>query len=93
MESTLRYAAKKDPEFSELPTEILQISGTVSKNGLHLHMTISDSKGKVKGGHVRPGCRVRTTAELVLGIIPDISFERTYDEATGYKELKVSKRS
>lgn len=90
-QASLRFASKKSVKVSELPSEILQISGTVSKNGLHLHMTIGGAKGKVRGGHVRPGCRIRTTAEIVIGIIPETTFERVYDSETGYKELKVSK--
>ena len=33
---------------------------------------------------------VRTTAEVVLGVLPGVRFERAHDEATGYKELRVS---
>ena len=42
------------------------------------------------GGHCKGAAPVRTTAEVVLGVLPGVRFERAHDEATGYKELRVS---
>jgi hypothetical protein len=33
---------------------------------------------------------VRTTAELVIGLLPDWRFSRELDPATGYAELLIS---
>jgi predicted DNA-binding protein with PD1-like motif len=33
---------------------------------------------------------VRTTAELVIGLLPDWKFRREHDPATGYTELQIS---
>jgi len=33
---------------------------------------------------------VRTTAELVLGLLPEWSFRRQLDPASGYAELQIS---
>ncbi|MFT5701806.1 MAG: putative DNA-binding protein with PD1-like motif [Desulforhopalus sp.] len=35
------------------------------------------------------GCKIYTTAEIVIGIIPAHSFLRTFDPQTGYPELEV----
>ena len=43
----------------------------------------------VFGGHLRPGCLVNTTAEIVLAELPDTVFTRERDEATGYEELAI----
>lgn len=69
--------------------EIVSLTGTLSLNGSHLHISLSDQKGKVTGGHVMEGCVVNTTAEVVIGEISDMIFERQPDEKTGYKELII----
>jgi predicted DNA-binding protein with PD1-like motif len=35
---------------------------------------------------------VHTTAELVIGELPDVEFHRPIDPATGYNELSVRPR-
>ena len=87
--AVLRYAAK--PEGSETggPLELLMLSGTLSADGAHLHASVADAQGGVKGGHVMPGCTVRTTVEVVIALLPGWEFRRELDEATGYKELSA----
>ena len=51
--------------------EILSLSGTLSPDGAHLHIATSGSSGAVIGGHLCAGSLVRTTAELVIGLLPD----------------------
>lgn len=71
--------------------EIVSLTGMLSVHGLHCHIAIADSTGRTIGGHVLKGCRIYTTAELVLGILPQVSFRREPDLETGYKELVISK--
>jgi len=42
------------------------------------------------GGHLQDGNIVRTTAELVIGELTDVSFSRLLDPETGYDELVVT---
>jgi predicted DNA-binding protein with PD1-like motif len=70
--------------------EIISLSGTLSPDGAHLHIAIADSSGAVIGGHLGPGSLVRTTAELVIGLLPEWRFRRELDPATGYAELQIS---
>jgi predicted DNA-binding protein with PD1-like motif len=72
-------------------SEILTLSGTLSPDGAHLHMSVADAHGAVVGGHVLPGCVVRTTAELLIAWLGGWAFTRAQDPATGYSEL-VSRR-
>ena len=58
----------------------------------HLHMALSTASGEVFGGHVAPGCTVRTTAEALLALLPDWQFSRAPDAARGYLELEIKKR-
>ena len=70
-------------------TELLTLSGTVAPGATHLHASVSDAHGVVQGGHVVYGCMVRTTAEVLLALLPDWHFSRAADAATGYDELVV----
>jgi predicted DNA-binding protein with PD1-like motif len=68
------------------------LAGTVAGNGSHLHMSVADSQGRVMGGHVAHGCIVRTTAEVLLLLLSEWSFNRELDPATGFSELVVSRQ-
>jgi len=70
--------------------EILSLSGTLSADGAHLHIAIADSSGAVIGGHLCSGSLVRTTAELVIGLLPEWQFRRERDPATSYPELAIN---
>jgi len=69
--------------------EIDSLHGTVSENGCHLHILVSDTEGHVLGGHIKEGCIIRTTCELVIGILEDTVFKREPDSQTGFDELVV----
>jgi uncharacterized protein len=72
------------------PFEIVGGTGTVSKNGCHLHLSISNREGAVIGGHLKNGCLIKYTAEVVIGILDDVVYDRVMDLETGFKELNVS---
>lgn len=73
--------------------EILTLSGSIAANGSHLHMSVADAEGRVRGGHVAPGCLVRTTAEVLVMLLPDAHFTREVDAATGFAELVPQRRA
>jgi len=86
----LRFADQNKHTTLEGLYEVLTLSGTLGEEGVHLHMSVADTTGDCKGGHVVYGCRVNTTLELVIGLISGVKFERKMDDNTGFKELKVS---
>lgn len=88
----LRFAGNAAATRLQGDLEILTLAGTVGPDGAHLHMSVADAQGRVTGGHVAPGCIVRTTAELLLAVLPDHVFRRVRDAATGYPELVISVR-
>jgi predicted DNA-binding protein with PD1-like motif len=55
-------------------------------------MSVADARGQVFGGHVASGCMVRTTAELLLALLPEHRFARKLDPATGFLELVIESR-
>ena len=87
--ATLRLANQEGPTVYRGHFEIVSLVGTLSTNGSHLHLAIADSTGRTIGGHLLEGCRVYTTAEIVLGELPALEFRREPDPAFGYRELAV----
>ena len=69
--------------------EIVSLTGTFSMTSSHLHISVSDSKGVTVGGHVMEGNHVYTTAEIAIGELPDLTFEREIDPTYGFPELVV----
>jgi len=88
----LRLAGADAPLTLQGDLEILTLSGSISVDGVHLHSSVADATGRVWGGHVAPGCIVRTTAELLLALLPDWRLGRVPDPSTGYAELTVHPR-
>ena len=89
---TLRFADRPDGAAVSGRFEIVALSGTVSKHGSHLHLAVSDADGRTIGGHLLPGCRVYTTAEVVLGEARDLVFTRAVDGTTPWRELQIARR-
>jgi predicted DNA-binding protein with PD1-like motif len=74
------------------PMEIVSLTGTLSSEGLHVHISLAGPDGACFGGHLVHGCIVDTTAELVIGELPEVEFRRLLDHSTGYRELSVQPR-
>jgi len=90
--ATLRLANREYYSEFDGHFEIVSMTGTVSVHGSHLHISISDGDGKTIGGHLVPGCKIYTTAEMVLGIFKDVIYKREFAEDSGYEELVVKLR-
>ena len=92
LRAVLRLAGRDEGSVFEGPFEILALSGTLSPDGLHLHLALADKNGGTLGGHVLEGCTVYTTAEIVLGLLQDVRFSRRLDAETGYAELMIDEQ-
>ena len=90
--AAIRYAGCDTATILERKMEILSLVGTLGTGGVHLHIAVADSRGQVAGGHVMEGCIVYTTAEIVIGELPGVVFDREFDPETGYRELLIKKR-
>ena len=86
----LRFAGAAEATAIQGELEILSLSGTLSPDGAHLHIAVADSSGAVIGGHLCAGSLVRSTAELLIGLLPQWRFNRELDPTTGYAELQIS---
>lgn len=87
--AVLRFA--NNNSFSEIEKffEIASITGVVSVHGSHLHISISDAEGQTIGGHMESGCKIYTTAEVVLIAFDNSTYKREFAEDSGYEELVV----
>ena len=83
----LRHAGRDGADVVEGCFELVGLSGTLSVDGPHLHLLASDPEGGVVGGHLLPGCTVRTTAEIVIALAHGVRFARATDAETGCAEL------
>lgn len=91
--ATLRLANREYLNHYEGHFEIVSLTGTVSSHGSHLHISISDGEGRTTGGHLVSGCRVYTTAEIVLAVFDDLVYEReVLEDDSGYEELVVREK-
>lgn len=89
VDARLRFAGDDKETLVTGPLEIVSLSGTLSASGVHLHMAVSDACGRVHGGHVGHGNTVRTTAEVLLAVLPDATLAREFDPDTGFQELVI----
>ncbi|NEQ42665.1 MAG: DNA-binding protein [Leptolyngbya sp. SIOISBB] len=89
-QASLRFAGQEQATLLTDHFEIVSLVGTLAQSGLHLHMAIADSQGRTLGGHVMPGCLIYTTAEIVVGALSGLAFQRRLDDRTGYRELAIA---
>jgi uncharacterized protein len=85
----IRYANQPNGATGAGHFEIVSLVGTLSTNGSHIHISISDSTGKTIGGHLLQGCTIYTTAEIVLQSSNAFTFKREKDGTTPWEELQV----
>ena len=91
--ATLRLANRAHYNQYEGYFEIVSMTGTVSTNGSHLHVSISDGDGVTIGGHLVSGCKIYTTAEIVIADFDDVIYKRELlENDSGYEELVVYKK-
>lgn len=91
-DAQLRLAGAAQPITLAGDVELLALCGSIAADSSHLHMSVADADGRVLGGHAAPGCIVRTTAEVLLQLLPGWEFRREADAHTGWAELVIRPR-
>lgn len=86
-EAHIRFADQPEAKRVKGPLEVVSLSGTLGPDGPHLHLSVSDRKGRTRGGHLAVGSSVYTTLELVILVFDDVRLTRPVDPVTGYGEL------
>ena len=82
-------AGKQDVRKLAGPFEIVSLIGNLGQGRTHLHMSVAGKDGAVIGGHVKEGCIVHTTVELVLAVEDNLAFGEEADPQTGFGELSI----
>jgi uncharacterized protein len=86
----LRFADRGEGVVLAGPQEVITLAGSLTREGAHLHLVVSDREGRTRGGHLCHGSRVRTTMELLLLCPEGWQLGRERDAATGHLELTIS---
>lgn len=84
-------AGKEEIKTYNEELEIVSAVGTLGADGLHIHLGLSCTDGSCIGGHLKDGCIIKTTAEVVIGEVEGTKFVREMDQSTGFSELVVKK--
>ena len=87
--AVLRFANQEEAVTLAGHFEIVSLTGVFSRHGGHCHIAIADGAGRTYGGHLMDGSEIYTTAEIVLAVLDDVRFLRSFDPATGYEELDI----
>ena len=85
----LRLAGQEQLTILKGDLEIITLAGSLCSDGAHLHISLAAADGQLSGGHLAVGAKVRTTAELLVALLPAWSFSRELDPATGSRELTI----
>ncbi|HZH95227.1 MAG TPA: PPC domain-containing DNA-binding protein, partial [Flavisolibacter sp.] len=72
----IRFANRPGGATANGHFEIVSLTGTLSVNGSHIHLSVSDSTGKTIGGHLLDGNVVYTTAEIIIQESDEFLFTR-----------------
>lgn len=91
-QSALRFANQGSSVVLTGKKEVVSMTGTISANGPHIHVSLADDKGQMIAGHLALGSKVFTTLEVVLEAYPEVIFERKKDIRTGHDELVFKKK-
>lgn len=89
--ATLRFVDEKIKTFDE-NFGLNSVNGTLSPDGIHVHISISDKDGNSFGGHLKEGCIVYHSAEIIVGESEEFIFSREFDSRTGFKELRIKNK-
>ena len=87
--AVIRLADRDHNSEFDGPFEIVSLIGTLSIHGSHLHISIADEEGRTIGGHFESGCKIYTTAEVVIAAFDDVVYKRELTVDSGYEELSV----
>lgn len=71
--------------------EILAMSGVIADYHVHCHVVLADRR-RAFGGHLEPGCRVLSLAEIALMRVEGVRLARRLDPTTGQKLLQAVRR-
>ncbi len=64
---------KEKPIVLEKKLEVITLSGYLKSSESHIHISVSDEKCNVFGGHLLPGSTVLKSLDILVGLIPNLT--------------------
>ena len=69
---TFKCPLNKNPVIHQKKLELITLSGYLTSNESHLHISVSDNNCNVFGGHLLPGTIVFKSLDILLGVMPNL---------------------
>jgi len=70
-QAAFQCPGRAEPSLLRGDLEIITLNGTVSPQGVHLHLSLSDGDCQVWGGHLEHGTLVLKGADLLVGFLTE----------------------
>jgi glutaredoxin/predicted DNA-binding protein with PD1-like motif len=70
-QAAFQCPGRAEPSLLQGDLEIITLNGTVSPQGVHLHLSLSDGDCQVWGGHLEHGTLVLKGADLLVGFLTE----------------------
>ncbi|MDA1246860.1 MAG: DUF296 domain-containing protein [Cyanobacteria bacterium] len=81
---------KNTPTILAGELEIITLQGTISPEGVHLHLSFSDTSCHVWGGHLEHGTLVLRGADLLVGLLSSTSSAQPRAAAGGEPRVAIA---
>ena len=67
--ASFQCPGQAEPTVLEGDLEVITLNGTLSPEGVHLHLSLSDGACQVWGGHLEPGTIVQKGVDVLIGVL------------------------
>lgn len=81
---------KTAPTVLQGELEIITLQGTLSPDGVHLHLSFSDAECQVWGGHLEHGTLVLRGADLLVGFLTEPAQELTHARMIAKPRVEIA---
>ncbi len=78
------------PTVLEGDLEVITLNGTLSPEGVHLHLSLSDGACQVWGGHLEPGTIVQKGVDLLIGVLEQREVRPAHQTAAAAPRIEIA---
>ena len=88
-QASFQCPGQANPTVLEGDLEVITLNGTLSPDGVHLHLSLSDGACQVWGGHLEPGTIVQKGVDLLIGVLEQRDGSPEQQSSTPRLEIAV----
>ncbi len=88
-QASFQCPGQANPTVLEGDLEVITLNGTLSTEGVHLHLSLSDGACQVWGGHLEPGTIVQKGVDLLIGVLEQRDGSPEQQSSTPRLEIAV----